>query len=81
MHGVRSPVIVEIHPLANLPAGFRLSRESMQIDALVLQRPPEVFDEDVVEEAPAAFHRDAHAGILQALRPGLGGELAALIGG
>ncbi len=33
----------------------------MQIDALVLQRAPQPFDEDVVEEPAAPIHGDAHA--------------------
>jgi hypothetical protein len=37
----------------------------VQVDALVLQRPPEAFDEDVVKEAPAPVHRDAHAEVFQ----------------
>src|SRR3546814_4820408 len=48
--------------------------------SLVLQRAPQPLDKDVVEKAAAPIHRDAHAGILQALRPGPGGELAALVG-
>src|SRR3546814_5138570 len=51
-----------------------------QVDALVLQRAPQPLDKDVVEKAAAPIHRDAHAGLLQALRPGPGGELAALVG-
>src|SRR3546814_10098096 len=48
--------------------------------SLVLQRAPQPLDKDVVEKAAAPIHRDAHAGLLQALRPGPGGELAALVG-
>src|SRR3546814_10225002 len=48
--------------------------------SLVLQRAPQPLDKDVVEKAAAPIHRDAHAGLLQALRPGPGGELAARVG-
>ena len=54
--------------------------ESMEIDAFVFERAPESLDEDVVEEPTAPVHRDPRAGVSQALGPGPGGELAALIG-
>ena len=80
MGGVRPSVIVEAHPGFDAPARIAAAGEGVQVDALVFQRPPEALDEDVVKEAPAPIHRDAHAGILKALRPGPGGELASLIG-
>lgn len=61
-------------------ARIAAAAEGMQVDALVLQQPPETLDKDVVNGASAPVHRDAHAEFLQALRPGPGGELAALIG-
>ena len=42
------------------PAG----RKGMRIDALALQRPPQPFDEDIVEEPTAPIHRDADTGLL-----------------
>ena len=35
------------------------AREGMQIDALVFERAPQPFDEDVIEEPAAPIHRDA----------------------
>ena len=52
----------------------------MQVDALVFQCPPQLFNEDIVEVTSLAVHRDASAGAAQAIGPGERGELAALIG-
>ena len=52
----------------------------MQVDALILQRAPQPFDEDVVEEPAPPVHRDSHPGLFQALRPSPRRKLAALIG-
>jgi len=73
-------MVVEGHPPADPLAGLAPAREGMQVGALVLQRAPQPLDKDVVEEAAATIHRDAYAGLLQALRPGPGGEPAALVG-
>ena len=73
-------MVVEAHPVANPLSGLAAAREGMQIDALVFERAPQPFDENVVEEPATAIHRDRHAGLSQALRPRPRGELAALIG-
>src|SRR3546814_5882597 len=80
MGGMRAPMVIKGHPPADPLAGLAPAREGVQVDALVLYRAPQPLDKDVVEKAAAPIHRDAHAGLLQALRPGPGGELAALVG-
>ena len=51
----------------------------MQIDAFILQGPPEAFDEEVIDEAPFAVHRDPGAGPCQPVGQGKGVLLATLI--
>jgi hypothetical protein len=41
----------------------------VQINAFILQRPPEPFDEDIVDAAALAVHRDLDVGALQAVGP------------
>ena len=79
MGGMRPVMIVEGHPAPD--AGFRLRARvpCVQVNALVLQRPPKALDEDIVDAASLAVHRDAGAGALHAVRPGKGRELAALV--
>ena len=48
--------------------------------AFILQRLPQALDEDVVDAAPFSVHGDPGANALQAVSPGKGCELAALIG-
>ena len=79
MCGVRPLVIVEGDPSRHTSLGLRAGFPSMQIDALILQGPPEALDEDVVEAAALAIHRDPGANPFQAVGPCEGRELAALI--
>src|SRR5574338_1224607 len=51
-----------------------------QIDPLVLDRPPQPLDEDVVVAAPAPVHADADAVALEHPGERFRGELAALVG-
>ena len=73
-------MIVEAHPVTDPLSGLEPAREGMQVDALIFQRAPQPFDEDVVEEPAAPVHRDPHPGLFQAMRPRPRRELAALIG-
>src|SRR5712691_2254922 len=77
MRGMRAPMIVEDHPVADSLTSLPPAREGVQIDALVLQRAPQPLDEDVVEEPTASIHRDAYPGLSQPLRPRPRRELAA----
>ena len=52
--------------IARHPRGLTRARpepvpEFVEIDGLVLQRPPQPLDEDVVEGAAPAIHRERHA--------------------
>ena len=56
MGGVGSPMIIEGNPLADGSLGLRPCFPSVQVDAFILEGPPEAFDEDVVDAAPLAVH-------------------------
>ncbi len=53
---------------------------SVQINAFILQRPPEALDEDVVHAATFAVHRYPAPNPFQPVGPGKGRELRPLIG-
>lgn len=72
-------MIVELDPRSNARLGLCTARPSMQIDALVFQRPPQAFDKDIVEEPTLAVHQDSGADPLRSISPYEGGELADLI--
>ena len=63
--GVGPLVIVEGDPLANPGLRLRAGLPSVQIDALILQGPPEPFDEDVVEAAPLSLRMRARAAAME----------------
>jgi hypothetical protein len=50
-----------------------------EIHMFILDRPPEAFDEDVVQCSTPAIHADANAGLFQRLCKRRGGKLYALI--
>ena len=52
--------------------------ELVEVHRLVLQRPPQPLDEDVVEEAAPAIHRERHARGQHPVGERLAGELGAL---
>ena len=78
MGSVLALVVVEGDPAPDADPSLRSSFPSVQIDAFILQGPPEAFDEDVVETAPFAVHRDPGADPFQPVGPDEGRELAAL---
>ena len=80
MGGVGPPMIVEDDPPANPGLRLRAGLPSVQVDAFILQGPPEAFDEDVVEAPPLAIHGDPGADPLQPVGPGEGRELRSPIG-
>jgi len=57
MGGVRPLAIIEIYPAADPGLGLRAGFPSVQINAFILQRPPEPFDEDIVDAAALAATR------------------------
>lgn len=80
MGGMRPLVIVEGDPSAKARLGLRADLSGVQIDALILQGPPEAFNEDVVETAALAIHRDSRADPFQPVSPDKRPELRPLIG-
>ena len=81
MGGVGLLVVVEDDPAPDPGLGFRSSFPSVQIDAFMLQGPPEAFDEDAVDAPAHAIYRKPGADPFHSVRPRDGRELAALIGG
>ena len=80
MGSVWALVVVECDPASDASFSLRSGFPCVQVDAFLLQGPPEALDEDVVDAAPFAVHRDPGADPLQPVGPGEGRELAALIG-
>jgi len=56
MGGVGPLVVVEGDPASDTGLGLRSSLPGVQVDTLILQRPPEAFDEDVVQVSGFAVH-------------------------
>ena len=79
MGSVRALMVVEGDPAPDADPRLRSSFPSVQIDAFILQGPPQPLDEDVVDAAPFAVHRNPSANPFQAVSPDEGRELAALI--
>ncbi len=52
----------------------------MQIDLLILERAPQPFGEDIVDEPPAAIHADLSTDLPEPLAKERAGELTALVG-
>ena len=74
----RAVIRLSHHPRAVAVAGLDPIAKLMQVHGLVLQRPPQPFDEDVVEEPAPAVHRERHARTQHPVGEGLAGELGAL---
>ena len=78
-NGVRPLMVVESEPAPDAGLRLRPGFPSVQIDAFILEGPPQALDKDVVHATALAVHRDLGAEPLQPVGPGEGGELAALI--
>ena len=76
---MRPLAVVEAEIPADRGAGFRDAGVGAQVDLLVLDRPPEPLDEDVVAPGALAVHADRDLGGLQHLGEVGRGELAALV--
>ena len=79
MGSVWAMVVVEGDPGPDASLGLRAGLSSGQVDAFILQGPPEAFDKDVVD-APAFAIRDPGADTFQAVGPSKGRKLRSLIG-
>src|SRR5260370_33006546 len=77
---MRSIGVVIADPVTDPLSCFAAGLEGIQEHALVFQRAPQTFDEDVVHPAATAVHRDADADVIQCVCEGEAGELAALVG-
>jgi len=74
---MRSAPIVECHIAAQTATSLRDTSVGTQIVFLVLDRPPEPFDKDIVAPRPLAVHADRNLGVLQDFEKGNRCELAA----
>src|SRR3954454_10302545 len=77
---MRASGVVKADPFSDPHLGLLPVGIALQIDVLVLQRPPQAFDEDVIHPAAATIHRDPDSGRRQHAREGGAGELASLVG-
>ena len=75
---MRAHLVVEVDPRADDAFGVQTVAKLVEVHRLVLQRPPQPLDEDVVEEAAPAVHRERRAGTQHPVRERLAGELGAL---
>jgi hypothetical protein len=55
---MRAPFVVKGDPLSESARGLAAVGVALEVDVLVLQRPPQPLDEHVVHPAAAAVHRD-----------------------
>ena len=78
MGGVRAFGVVIGQPLSDARLCLGASFEGMQINAFVLQRPPEALNHSIVDPAPLTVHADLDLRITQNLDPIATGELTAL---
>lgn len=72
--------IVENYPPTKARLGLRPGLPSGLADALIIHGSPEAFEEELVETAARAIHRDPFADQFQSIRPGQSCELRRLIG-
>src|SRR6185369_14169797 len=77
---MKAPFVVKRDPLADSGPRLTAIAVAFEIDVLVLERPPQPLDEDIVHPPATPVHRDFDAGALQPAGEGLAGELAALVG-
>ncbi len=77
---VRPPLIVEPEERLQLGVGLDLGAVALQVGLLGFHGAPETLDEDVVQGAAPAIHRELHPPGQQRLRELGRGELAPLVG-
>lgn len=80
MSSVGALAVVEGNPASDGDLCLRACFQGVQIDALILQGPPQALDEDVLEAELLAVHRNSDADPVQPGSPFKGSEPAALIG-
>ena len=77
---VRPETVVKVNPPSNTHTGLRAGLKSVQVHALIFQRAPEAFDEDIVQPAAPAVHGDTDSVLPQNVGKCETSELTALIG-
>ena len=77
---MRTPSVVEGEIAADRVPRLGHAGIGAEVDFLVLDRPPEALNEDVVALGALAIHADGDLGSLQHLDEVNRGELAALVG-
>ena len=77
---MRALVVVEMEVAVQRAPQLVTIGEVAGVDQFVLERPPQPFDEDVVERPAAAVHADANLAAGECAGEVVGGELRALIG-
>ena len=77
---VFAPMVVVVHPVADVGPEFAHRVVAPQPDLLILQTSPQTLDEDVVHPAPLAIHADRDPVCLERGDPIVAGELTALVG-
>lgn len=80
MGSVWAMVAVEGDPASDASLGLRSGFSGVQVDAFIVQLPPQALDEDVGEAAIFSVHRDSGSHPLQPVGPDGGRELRPLIG-
>ena len=80
VRAARSALVVEAEEGGEVRLGVDHRLVTSEVDLVVFDRPPESFDEDVVEAPALAVHRELHAAGEERLGKFFGGELTALIG-
>src|SRR4029077_13271794 len=79
--GLMKPTtVVEGDPVCDSCLGLAAVGIALEIDVLMLERPPQPLDEDVVHPTTAAIHGDLDPCARQRAGEGRTGELAALVG-
>ena len=71
-------LVVVPDPISDALPGFAARLKGVQVDALILEGPPEALDHDVVRPAPLAVHGNLDTGILELLDEIQARELADL---
>src|SRR3712207_4789164 len=77
---MQSAAIVEGQVPAHRGASLADRVVGSEVDLLVLDRPPQPLDEDVVAPGALAVHADGSTGLVQHAGEGVAGELRALSG-
>ena len=77
---VKAVPVVELEPLPEALAQVGAVGKGSEVEIVVLERPPQPLDEDVVLNAPATVHADGDAVVLEQVREDLAGELRSLVG-